>query len=252
MAQSVEGWFRAQGQITQKCILLVVGITLGATLGVIPPLYLILDFHAAFRQLQIWRLVTHMFFFGTLAGPGAFNLLINVYLLIMYSTRLEESSFKGKPADFVWMLIVFDVVLMLTGGYFLGEIITSRGLLLAIVWVWCRHNPAEQLSIFGMFTVQSYQFPWALILLHWVFGQGWLPDVVGVVAGHTWVFLRDILPETHGWRILSTPSPLLRWLPEQRVMGGFGTGGYMPASRQGASAAPPPTTNWGRGRTIGD
>lgn len=44
-----------------------------------------------------------------------------------------------------------------------GPIITSRGLLLAIVWVWCRHNPAEQLSIFGMFTVQSYQFPWVCI-----------------------------------------------------------------------------------------
>ena len=68
------------------------------TLGFLDPMYFILDFDLAFRRLQVWRLVTSLFFFGMFAGPQTFAVLINIYLFTMYSGRLEEGDFKGQYA----------------------------------------------------------------------------------------------------------------------------------------------------------
>ena len=51
--------------------------------------------------LQIWRLLTPFFFFGTFS----FNFLFNMIFTYRYCRMLEEGSFRGRTADFVYMFI---------------------------------------------------------------------------------------------------------------------------------------------------
>ena len=50
---------------------------------------------------QLWRLVTPFCFFGTFS----FNFLFNMIFTYRYCRMLEEGSFRGRTADFVYMFV---------------------------------------------------------------------------------------------------------------------------------------------------
>eukprot|EP00992_Anisonema_acinus_P003779 TRINITY_DN1407_c0_g1_i1.p1 TRINITY_DN1407_c0_g1~~TRINITY_DN1407_c0_g1_i1.p1 ORF type:complete len:249 (+),score=77.30 TRINITY_DN1407_c0_g1_i1:55-801(+) len=247
MGQSFQEWVASLGQMTQILFYATVFCTLTATLGMIPLQYLVLDLDMVVRKFQVWRLVTSLIFFGPVAGPGAFPVLIMIYLLLTYSKRLEEFSFKGKMADYVWCLFIVSLPLIIIGGWWLEAMLVSQGLVLAIVWIWARRNSEQALSIMGFFEVKAQVFPWVLTAIHWIFGQGFVMDLVGIVAGHVYIYGMDYLPHTHGVELLKTPAFLKRLLPDQRLAGGINA--YVPLSRQ---APPPPQKHsWGPGRVLG-
>lgn len=51
-------------------------------------------------SLQIWRLVTSLFFY-----PTGFHFLMNCFFLYNYSTRLEKDHYLGSPGDYLYLLI---------------------------------------------------------------------------------------------------------------------------------------------------
>lgn len=55
----------------------------------------------------MWRLFSNFLFFGTLGIDFVFHM----YFLCRYSRLLEENSFRGRTADFVWMLFLAAVVM---------------------------------------------------------------------------------------------------------------------------------------------
>ena len=80
-----------------------------------------------FHHLELWRLLTNFCFFGSLGEPlpalpvlrlparnvtelssvqwrAGLDFLFHMFFLIKYSKSLEEGSFRGKSADFFWML----------------------------------------------------------------------------------------------------------------------------------------------------
>ena len=52
-------------------------------------------------QGQIWRLLTTFLFFGTIG----FTFLFNMIFTYRYCRMLEETSFRGKTADFIVMFM---------------------------------------------------------------------------------------------------------------------------------------------------
>eukprot|EP00906_Rhabdomonas_costata_P023052 RCo033185 len=240
MAQSFEEWWNGQGFFTKKLLSLIVCLTLTASFGFIDPFYFVLDWRLALKGLQVWRLLTCPFFFGVL-GPGALAVLIDTYIFQMYSNRLEKENFAGRKADFLWMYVVLLSAMLLLGGGVLGMRVLGRSVLLAVVWVWCRHNPTQSLSIMGLFTVSALMFPWVLLGLHMIMGQGYLPALVGIASGHLYVYLTDILPTTHGVTLLPTPALLRKYFPDERLMGGIG-GSTTVVPRPGGP--PPPARSW--------
>ena len=60
---------------------------------------------------QVWRLFTNFLFFGTFS----LDFLFHMYFLVRYCRSLEEGSFRGRTADFVWM-IMFGVFCMTAIG----------------------------------------------------------------------------------------------------------------------------------------
>ena len=102
---------------------------------------------------QIWRLVTPFFFYGGLGFP----FLVNMLFLYQYSRLLEEETFSGKRAEYVFMLLVCAAVLLPVGVFWPFHVL-SISLLLAIVYVWANLNKERIVSFFfGLrFKVRSW------------------------------------------------------------------------------------------------
>uniref|UniRef100_A0A670JQ82 Derlin n=1 Tax=Podarcis muralis TaxID=64176 RepID=A0A670JQ82_PODMU len=82
---------------TTACVL----TTAAVQLELITPFQLYFNPELIFKHFQVWRLVTSYLFFG----PVGFNFLFNMIFLYRYCRMLEEGSFRGRTADFVFMFL---------------------------------------------------------------------------------------------------------------------------------------------------
>uniref|UniRef100_G1M505 Derlin n=1 Tax=Ailuropoda melanoleuca TaxID=9646 RepID=G1M505_AILME len=88
---------------TAACVL----TTAAVQLELLSPFQLYFNPHLVFRKFQVWRLVTNFLFFG----PLGFSFFFNMLFVFRYCRMLEEGSFRGRTADFVFMFL-FGGVLM--------------------------------------------------------------------------------------------------------------------------------------------
>ena len=64
-----------------------------------------------------------------------------------------------------------------------------------IIYVWCRKNPHINIQFLFIRMSASY-FPVALLLFHYfTYGTIMDSDIVGMIAGHIYYYLADILPK---------------------------------------------------------
>ncbi|XP_068767834.1 derlin-3 isoform X2 [Struthio camelus] len=82
---------------TTACVL----TTAAVQLEFITPFQLYFNPDLIFRKFQIWRLITNFLFFG----PLGFSFFFNMIFLYRYCRMLEEGSFRGRTADFVFMFL---------------------------------------------------------------------------------------------------------------------------------------------------
>jgi len=203
------------------------------------------------KQFQVWRLLTALGFHGTIGGPGTLMTVFNIVFAFMWLSRLESGEFKGKKAAFIWFIFLAGGFLELVSIFLLPLPFLGAGLSMAMVWVWTRYNYTQTLSIFGYVDVSAHWFPWIACGLHFIFGQDWLQDICGIAAGHTYYFLREILPQLHNISLVQTPKFLEAYFPPEQQIGGFQA--HIPIARHAAQPAPPPPGQhrWGSGRVLG-
>ena len=121
--------------------------------------------------LQIWRLLTPFFFFGTFS----FNFLFNMIFTYRYCRMLEEGSFRGRTADFVYMFIFgcittvviikiciysscFKILICCFSMFFFVQICAwfvnllflGHSLTTMFVYIWARRNPYVRMNFFGL------------------------------------------------------------------------------------------------------
>uniref|UniRef100_A0AAR2JWE5 Derlin n=1 Tax=Pygocentrus nattereri TaxID=42514 RepID=A0AAR2JWE5_PYGNA len=180
---------------------------------------------------QVWRLVTNFLFFG----PVGFNFLFNMIFLYRYCRMLEEGSFRGRTADFVFMFL-FGGLLMTIFGMFVSLVFLGQAFTIMLVYVWSRRNPNVRMNFFGLLNFQAPFLPWVLMGFSLLLGNSIIVDLLGIAVGHVYFFLEDVFPnQPGGGRWLRTPSflkmlfdtpeedPNYNPLPEERP-GGFAWG----------------------------
>jgi len=186
--------------------------TAGCALEIITPLSVYFNTKLIFQQLQVWRLLTNFLYFGTLG----LDFIFHMFFLLKYSKALEEGSFHGRPADFLWMLMFGAGVLMGMAPFvnvqFLGASLTYM-----MVYVWSRRHPHVQLSFLGLFTFTAPYLPWVLLGFSVIIGTNPIVDILGMIAGHLYYFLEDVYPVMSGRRLLATPSIVKALFPNQEV-----------------------------------
>ncbi|KAG8597212.1 hypothetical protein GDO81_002197 [Engystomops pustulosus] len=81
--------------------------TAAVQMELISPFQIYFNPDLIFKRLQIWRLVTNFLYFGQLG----FGFLYNMIFTYRYCRMLEETSFRGRTADFVFMFLFGGLVI---------------------------------------------------------------------------------------------------------------------------------------------
>ena len=77
-------------------------------------------------------------------------------------------------------------------GYILEFPFLSQAMLSVFVYLWSREYSEQVLSIFGLFNVQGFYFPWVLVAIRVLMGGSPVQDLCGILAGHVYYFLEDV------------------------------------------------------------
>lgn len=214
-------------------------------------------------KFQVWRLITPFIF----SGKFSFNFAMHLMILYENCRRYENNPYNtgagGTTADFVFMLL-FSMTILLVIAYIFQFLVLSESILYVIMYVWSRREPDAQLNIFG-FKFKAIYLPWVYLLIKLVMGQDMVLPLIGIVVGHLYYFLADVVPMTYGRSVLKTPEICVS------IVNYFSGGirlqtNSIPAGRAGTTPTGPGATgttgataggtrggghNWGRGNVLG-
>jgi len=109
--------------------------TAACAVDLVSPFSLYFNANLIFAQGQVWRLFTAFLFFGLFSV----DFLFHMYFLVRYCRLLEEGDFRGRAADFVWMLS-FGVALMTMVAPFVSVNFLGSSLTFMMTYVWGRRN----------------------------------------------------------------------------------------------------------------
>ncbi|KAG9153318.1 hypothetical protein Leryth_018036 [Lithospermum erythrorhizon] len=248
MAQAVEEWYKQMPIITRTYLTAAIVTTIGCSLDIISPYNLYLNPKLIVKQCQVWRLVTNFLYFRKMD----LDFLFHMFFLARYCKLLEENSFRGRTADFFYMLLFGATILtgiVLVGGMipFVSEsfakiIFLSNSLTFMMVYVWSKQNPFIHMSFLGLFTFTAAYLPWVSIIVpefltnecDMVVANHVLPqvllgfsvlvgaspwvDLLGMIAGHAYYFLEDVYPRMTGRRPLRTPAFIKSFFADEPVV----------------------------------
>ncbi|KAG1673089.1 hypothetical protein FOA52_013159 [Chlamydomonas sp. UWO 241] len=193
--------------VTRAYVSLALATSGACTLEIISPLNLYLNPRLIMAG-EVWRVATNFLYFGALG----IDLVFHMFFLLKYCKSLEEGSFRGRSADFLWMLLLggglMSVVAPYAGVQFLGSSLTFM-----MVYVWARRHQYVSMSLLGIFTFTAPFLPWVLLGFSVVLGHSPVVDLLGIGAGHVYYFLEDVYPRMSGRRPLRTPGLLRALFP---------------------------------------
>ncbi|GLJ25618.1 hypothetical protein SUGI_0490770 [Cryptomeria japonica] len=210
--------------ITRSYLTAAIVTTVGCSLDIISPYHLYLNPTRVFKHYELWRFITNFFYFGKMD----LDFLFHMFFLARYCKLLEENSFRGKTADFFYMLFFGATILtivVLAGGMipYLSEsfaklLFLSNSLTFMMVYVWSKRNPFVHMSFLGLFTFTAPYLPWVLLGFSVLVGSSPWVDLLGMVAGHAYYFLEDVYPNMTGRRLLKTPALIKSLFPEENIV----------------------------------
>jgi len=195
-----------QPPVTRGFILSSVALASLCSLEVISPYSLYLNWQLILREGEIWRLLTSFLFFGNFSIPFFWNL----YVLVFYCSSLEEMAFRGRTADFLYMLIVGAAMLLLATYFFGSSFFMSNAVIDLMTYVWGRRN-SNTMMHFVFFAVRAVYLPWALAFVSWLMNGSLQDHLMGIAVGHIYYFFEDVyplMPTSGGFRLFRTPRIL--------------------------------------------
>eukprot|EP01133_Synstelium_polycarpum_P004242 gene4242-4949_t len=155
----VSRWWASVPPVTKVLFAGMGLLTIGANFGLVSFYTLFLDYGLIFKNFEIWRIVTPVFFMGKLG----FSFLMQMMFLLNHSTYLERGNFAGRTADYIYMVLVSSLLLLFI-AYFLSFSIVSHGLIMTIIYVWSRMNPTGEVSFFFGLKFKAIYLPWVMML----------------------------------------------------------------------------------------
>ena len=172
--------------------------TAACALDVVSPFSLYYNYNAIFFEGEVWRLVTNFFFFGMFGIDFVFHM----FFLMRYCRLLEENSFRGRTADFIWMIgfgaLSMSIIAIFTNVHFL-----SNSLTFMMLYIWGRRNPYVQMTLFGLMTFTAPYLPWVILCFSALMGNNLMTDMIGIGVGHVYYYFEDVYPQVadiRGWR----------------------------------------------------
>ncbi len=106
--QDILSWYTEIPIISRLYLTAAVGTTTACFMDILSPLTLYYNYDLILQKGQYWRILSSFLFFGSFS----LDFLFHMYFVVRYCRLLEEGKFRGRTAEFIYMLI-FGGVLML-------------------------------------------------------------------------------------------------------------------------------------------
>ena len=281
---SISDFYKEMPLVTK---VLTTGTVLTAALvsfGMVSDMDMVFVWQFVAKKFHVWRLLTSF----TFVGPFSFSFVMHTFVLYENCRRYEQNPFNtgggGNSSDFL-LLVLFAMVALVLVNFVFPLQVMSECLLYAIMYVWSRREPDARLNLWG-FQFKGLYCPWVYIGIRVLMGGSPTQPVIGVVVGHVYYFLVEVLPLSHGYDLVRTPAfcvDLVQWYtgvtgasagggtgfvmqpPPARAGAAAGAGGAGAAAAAGAGGANRAAAGgaggsfpsmgaghqWGRGRTLG-
>lgn len=173
--------------------------------------YIFLDYNLVFKQFQIWRLFTNIFFIG---GFSTSFLFFVVMVYLNFKTAEQNAIILRAYAQFimmiVYLLIFINIINILAVKIFAFKIgfTLAQQLFLSFIYIDSKRQPQKIVTLY-FFRMKNAFFPYALIVLNIVSGGGIYDNIIGIIAGNIYYVLKDVLPVSKNLNILKTPKFLV-------------------------------------------
>lgn len=196
--------------VTRAWLGLTLAVTVAEHVGLVSQFQLWFSPRQAFVKGEIWRVLTCFLYFGQLEMAS----LLHIFFTIRYSWMLEDESFEGRKADYVWLIFLSSVFLLVLSP-FSGQEFLGYSLSFVLLYIWSRRNPHIHISLFGLVTLPAPYFPLAWVALESLFfatNQPFrmiLSELIAVPIAHLYYFLVDVWPREYrsgGQNLLKTPK----------------------------------------------
>ena len=75
----------------------------------------------------------------------------------------------------------------------------------AMTYIFCRKHPSQQFSVLFILKLKAVHFPWFYLFFRVITDHGLTNLLVGLVAGHAYIYFKEILPLSSQKDYLQTP-----------------------------------------------
>jgi len=243
MENTPEQWYKSLPILTRIGLTTFFCVTVLVQLEILDPMLLMLNWPLVVNKLQVWRLLTSVVFFGQFS----FNFLFQLYFFSSFSSKLERNEIFAQPGDYLFFLLtqilLLDVI-SLVPWWPVGYPRLGPALVFAILYYWSRREPYAKLNFFS-FTIEGYQFPFALVFFQLLIGGDIWIDLLGLATGHIYYFLKEVVPQEYGTTLIKTPAFITNFMAQYAGGGGAaprpaGVGGVAGVGGGGGGGNPPP------------
>jgi Derlin-2/3 len=222
--QDFLSWYTEIPIVSRLYLTAAVGCTTACFMDIVSPLTLYYNYDLILQKGQYWRLISSFLFFGNFS----LDFLFHMYFVVRYCRLLEEGKYRGKTADFIFMMIFGGILMLILAVNieifskvkFLGH---PLAFMMVYVWSRCPENLNVRMSLLGIFPFNAPYLPWVLLLFSLFLGSPVETDLMGIIVGHAYYFLDDVYPKIasiRGWslqKVLVAPS-LLHYICGDPVM----------------------------------
>ncbi|GAO46091.1 DER1-domain-containing protein [Saitoella complicata NRRL Y-17804] len=152
---------------------------------------------------QLWRPFT-----ASLYAGGGIEMLMGLFFFYNHSTDLETKKFM-RTADYAFFL-TFCWAIIVVISYFIDGYLYFNAVSMSVAYVWSQMNRDRQMSFMGFIPMKAMWLPVSMLVMTFVMngpGSAFQMQLVGLVAGHTYLFVTEIYPGSHGVRpLIHTPT----------------------------------------------
>jgi len=213
--------FDALPIITRAWFGITLMLTLAGNFGILSPYYYVFKWDDIIGKFEVWRFATCFCY----AGGFDFNTLIAMYTLVTFSKNYEtggpfNTGAGGGTADFAFAMLFAAATMLVTYPFLMSYIppLFCRNMIYFNLYIWSRRHPTSQANVWGM-PMKAIYLPFAYLALTIFMGNGYFDQLHGMVVGHLFYFLADVVPQVYGKDLLQTPLFLIDY---------FGVGQYQP------------------------
>lgn len=213
---TVSQWFKNLPIITKFYFFTSLVVTGAVGFSLVQRTTLELSLPLATQKYEAWRVITCFLCFG----PHWLAAVTQLFILQHYLAATEREQFPGNrgAADFVFMLTLGMSALIAIASAWPAFNIRFPGpaLVAMVIYVWSRRDARADTYFCGL-TVSRWHVPFILLVLSFLFNLSWNSIVFGIVVGHIYHFLADIVPRTYGVRLVQCPYFIYRHFDEGNV-----------------------------------